>query len=225
MSLPVQLTVRGRLVPTDLDAARVLHNETAGSAQGIAAARALGDLSHKVYAPCKRTRQNGAESGELLFLDVWLTPEGIGQFFSNPHTQQQAARMFSSKDATVWMRATGAYTFHLPAPRAAGTLYVGMIRGRVASPEKAIELFASVDAKAVRDARRRGQVSHELFVKMPLPGADAAPELLGLDVWSSFDGMSEHYADPAHVPALAGAFAERAATSIWEQAPGDWSEW
>ena len=51
---PVVLTVRGTLVPASLEAARVLHNDTAGSEQGIAAARSLGDLSHKVFAPASR---------------------------------------------------------------------------------------------------------------------------------------------------------------------------
>src|SRR5262245_37189052 len=104
MSLPVQLTVRGTLAPKLLEAARILHNDTAGSAQRIAAARSLGDLSHKVFAPCLRA---GGKDGELLFLDVWCDAQGIGQFFSNAHVQDQGAKMFTKKDATIWMRATG----------------------------------------------------------------------------------------------------------------------
>src|SRR5262245_64645481 len=83
--LPVVLTVRGTLNPKTLEAARSLHNDTAGSPQGIAAARALGDLSHKVYAPCLRSSQSSAREGELLFLDSWADPKGIMEFFSNPH--------------------------------------------------------------------------------------------------------------------------------------------
>jgi hypothetical protein len=219
MSLPVQLTVRGTLAPKSLEAARVLHNDTAGSAQGIAAARALGDLSHKVFAP------SGGKSDELLFLDVWCDAQGIGQFFSNPHVQDQAARLFTAKDATIWMRATGSYSYHLPSPRGKDSRFVGMVRGPIASPDKAIEIFASVDAKAVRDARRRGLLSHDIFIKVPMPGDTSGPELLGLDVWVDHDGMTEHYADAAHMAALGSAFSGAPSPSVWEQAPGAWSEW
>ncbi len=53
-------TLRGKVnTPTVADA-RELHNKTAGSADGIAAARALGDLSHNVYT----SAGNGAGSDE-----------------------------------------------------------------------------------------------------------------------------------------------------------------
>src|SRR5690242_9200369 len=89
MTLPVQLTVRGTYTKASLEEARLLHNDTAGSPQGIAAARALGDLSHVVYAPCLKLPQSSAVAGELLFLDVWCDPESIGKFFSNPNVQAQ----------------------------------------------------------------------------------------------------------------------------------------
>jgi hypothetical protein len=222
MSLPVQLTVRGTLAPKSLEAARILHNDTAGSPQGIAAARSLGDLSHKVFAPCLRS---GGKDGELLFLDVWCDPQGIGQFFSNANTQEQAAKMFTAKDATIWMRATGSYSYHLPSPRGKDTRFVGMVRGPIASPEKAIEIFAGIDAKAVRDARKRGLLSHDIFIKVPMPGDTSGPELLGLDVWVDHDGMTEHYADQTHMAALGKAFSGPPSPSVWEQAPGAWSEW
>jgi hypothetical protein len=221
MSLPVTLTIRGTLAPPTLEAARTLHNDTAGSPQGIAAARALGDLSHKVFAP-----PNGAPNhGELLFLDVWCDAPSIGQFFGNPDVGKQAASLFSARDAAVWMPAGGAFVYHLPAARDAARRFVGMVRGPIASPEQAIERFAAGDARAVRDARRRGILSHELFIKLPFPGDSGPVELLGLDVWSSFEGMTEHYADATHMAALGPAFTGKPATSIWEQAPGDWSEW
>jgi RNA polymerase sigma-70 factor (ECF subfamily) len=62
----VFLTVRGKLVPKTLEAACTVHNQTAGSPDGIAAARALGDLSQKVYAPVVGL---GAGPDELLFFD------------------------------------------------------------------------------------------------------------------------------------------------------------
>ena len=125
----VVLTVRGTLVPTTLEAARTLHNETAGSEPGILAARALGDLSHKVYAPSIRAgKMSNAKEGELLFLDTWKNAAGIQQFFSNPHVQDQAGRMFSSRDATLWMPARGAFSFHLPSAMGKNERYVGLLR-------------------------------------------------------------------------------------------------
>jgi len=221
----VLLTVRGTYVPDSLEAMRVLHNSTAGSEQAIAAARSLGDLSHNVYAPALRSKHAGAKTGELLFIDWWETPKGIMDFFSNPQVQQQGDKLFSKRDATVWMPARGSSTYHLYAPKAKLERYVGVVRGTINSPAHAVEVFAGVDLKAQRDARRRGLVSHELFVKVDAPGEPSASELLGLDLWCDFEGMTEHYADATHLSGLADAFADRAQASVWEQASGNWSEW
>jgi hypothetical protein len=223
MSLPVLLTVRGTRIPTTLDAARVLHNDTAGSPPGIAAARALGDLSHRVFSPVSEAP--GTKPDELLFLDIWCDPQGIGQFFSNHEVQGQAARLFSAKDATVWMPARGANSYQLPPPRTLATRFIGIVRGAVGGVESAIETFAAADRQAIRDARKRGIISHELFVKLPMPGDTSPPELLGLDQWASPDGMLEHYRDEAAMKALAGVFTGPPATSVWSTAAGDWSEW
>lgn len=100
-----------------------------------------------------------------------------------------------------------------------------MLRATVASAERAIEIFAAVDKKAQRDARRRGLVSHELFVKLAAPG-DAGPiELLGLDLWCDYEGMTEHYGDKTHMTSLGDAFAGAPQATVWEQAGGNWSEW
>jgi hypothetical protein len=222
---PVFLTVRGTLVPQDLESARVLHNETAGSGPGIAAARALGDLSHKAYAPCLKSAQSAAKKGELLFVDNWQDPKGLMEFFSNPHVQQQGGRLFSQRDATVWMPARGAFSWHLQAARGRDARFVGMIRGPIGNPEKVIEIFRAVDEKAQRDARRRGQLSHDLYIKLNPPGVDAPLELLGVDLWWDFDGMTEHYSDKTHMPGLADAFTGAPATSVWEEPAGSWSEW
>jgi hypothetical protein len=222
---PVVLTVRGTLVPSNLEAARPLHNETAGSERGIAAARALGDLSHKVYAPCLASKQSSAKKGELLFIDRWVDPKGIMDFFSSSHVQEQASRMFSAKDATIWMPARGSFASHLPAPMGKDKRFVGMIRGPIKSPEATIEVFRGVDEKAQRDARRRGLMSHEIFIKLAPPGDTSALELLGIDVWCDFDGMSEHYTDQTHMAGLGTAFTGPPQATVWEQAPGQWSEW
>ncbi len=222
---PVLLTVRGKTIPKTLEEMRGLHNQTAGSAPGIAAARALGDLSHKVFSPNLRMKQSGAAEGELLFLDVWVRPQGIFEFFSNEQVIQQGTKLFSSRDATVWMRAEGSFSYSLPAPMGKSERLVGMVRGPVASPERAIEIFRGVDQKAQPDARKRGLLSHEIFIKLRPPGDESPLELLGLDHWCDSNGMLEHYADQTHMAALASAFSGPPQPSAWEQAPGDWSEW
>jgi hypothetical protein len=221
----VLLTVRGTYIPDSLEAMRILHNSTAGSEQGIAAARSLGDLSHNVYSPSLRSKQAGAETGELLFIDWWDSPKGIMDFFSNPQVQQQGGKLFSKRDTTLWMPARGSSSYHLYAPKAHTERYVGLIRGAVKAPEQALGVFAAVDTKAQRDARRRGLISHELFMKLNAPGESSPPELLGLDLWSDFAGMTEHYADSTHMAGLGDAIAGQPQASVWEQANGHWSEW
>lgn len=221
----VLLTVRGTYIPDNLEAMRALHNATAGSEQGIAAARSLGDLSHNVYSPSLRSERAGAMKGELLFLDVWDSPKGIMDFFSNPQVQQQGAKLFSKRDATIWMPTRGSSSYHLNAPKSKTGRFVGIVRGAVKSPEHAIGVFAAADVAAQRAARSRGLISHELFVKLENPGESAQPELLGLDIWCDFAGMTEHYNDATHMAPLGDAFAGRPQTSIWEQPEGNWSEW
>src|SRR4051812_40051448 len=222
---PVLLTVRGTAIPKSLEEMRVLHNQTAGSPQGIAAARSLGDLSHMVYAPSLTSKQSTAKAGELLFMDVWVNARGIMEFFANENVVQQGSKLFSSRDATVWMRAEGSFSYSLPAPRGKTQRFVGLIRGPIASAEKAIEIFRGVDMEAQRDARRRGLLSHELFIKMNAPGDSSPLELLGVDVWSDFSGMTEHYGEAKHMAPLGSAFSGAPTPSTWEQAPGEWSEW
>ncbi len=217
---PVLLTVRGTLAPRSLEAACSLHNETAGSAQGIAAARALGDLSHKVYTPVAKA--GGSEDGELLFIDYWLTPQGIGKFFSDAHVQEQGSKLFAKRDPVVWMRAIGAFSFDLPSAQGRNDRFLGVARGVVKSPEAAIEAFRSALASKTSDARRRGQLSHQIYFRLPMPGESLPPEMLGVDVWCDAAGMQEHYRE---LSGLDGAFAGKPAMSVWEQARGGWSEW
>jgi quinol monooxygenase YgiN len=216
---PVLLTVRGTAIPKTLEAMRVLHNETAGSPAGIAAARALGDLSHMVYAPAKSPLSK-AVAGELLFLDVWVHPKGIMDFFSNPQVQEQGGKLFSARDASVWAPAAGAFTYQLPAPRTRRDRFVGIIRGPIAGAEKAVETIRDADAAAQRDARRRGILSHEVFIKLGEPA-----ELLAMDVWTDLAGMAEHYADASHMTPIRSVFTGPPQPSVWEPAAGEWSEW
>jgi hypothetical protein len=222
---PVLLTVRGKPLPKTLEEMRVVHNATAGSPQGIAAARALGDLSHMVYAPLSADGKPTGGSNELLFIDVWVNAKGIMDFFANENVVQQGTKLFTSRDATVWMPAEGSYSYSLPAPRAKTDRYVGMVRGPITSAAASIDVFRAADIAGQQDARRRGLLSHQLFVKMNAPGDSSPLEVLGVDLWNDLAGMNEHYGDAKHMAPLANAFTGRPDTSRWEQAAGQWSEW
>jgi len=215
----VLLTVRGTLIPKTPEAACKTHNETAGSPDGIAAARALGDLSHKVYMPVPGL---GAGESELLFLDRWKTAEGIGKFFSDPRVHGMAAQLFSQREGVVWMPARGAFAFELPAPMAKPGRFLGIVRGSVTTPEHTSDVFRSVLAPKLSDARRRGQLSHHLFVKIPMPETSGL-EVLGIDEWCDPVGMKEHYDD---LSGYEKGFSDAPQTSVWQQATsGIWSEW
>lgn len=221
---PVFLTVRGKYLAPNLEACRVIHNDTAGSQAGIVAARALGDLSHKVYAPFA-SPQSSAKDGEVLFIDWWQDAKGLMDFFANENVQMQGTKLFTSRDATVWMPAKGAFTYNLPAAANKSERFVGMIRGPIANPEKSLAIFKAADLKAQRAARVRGLLSHELFIKLNPPGVSAPLELLGVDIWCDAKGMGEHYSDPNEMKALEGAFSGAPDATVWSQAPGNWSEW
>src|SRR5215212_4613434 len=66
------LTIRGTLAPASVEDARTLHNQTAGAPESIAAARALGDVSHMVYAPVPPAEDG---PGEVLFIDFWTSAD------------------------------------------------------------------------------------------------------------------------------------------------------
>jgi hypothetical protein len=213
------LTIRGTYNAPTSEAARQLHNETAGLPASVAGSRALGDLSHKVYLPAAGA--SGAEPGELLIMDVWTSPGGIQAFFADPHVQAGGAARFSSRDPVVWMPAAGAFTFHLPAPIGRNERYVGVLRARVRTPGDAIAAFRNVNQNGLADARRLGQISCELFFRLGDDGH--GPELLGVDTWFDAAGMGEYYGK--HMGGLMDAFAAPPSTSIWTQPAGQWVEW
>ena len=90
------LTIRGTLSSATLEAARKVHNQTAGAPPNIAAAQSLGDVSHMVYVPMEHdghAKTKGA--GEFLIMDLWSSMEGLNTFFADPHVQEGGAAIFS----------------------------------------------------------------------------------------------------------------------------------
>ena len=215
------LSIRGTLSPDTLEAARALHNGTAGAPESVAAARSLGDLSHMVYVP---TGQEGA-AGEFLILDIWRSMEGLNAFFANPHVQEQAGQIFSSRDPVVWVPADGFVSYHFPAPGGQNERYVGVVRGLVHTRAAAQEQHNALAIAHVATARQRGNLSHEAFFRLAPPDAPEALEFFAVDVWSSASGMQEHYTDPAFMQGFDGLFAAEPAASTWQRPAGEWVEW
>ncbi|MBT8201812.1 MAG: hypothetical protein HKO63_09140 [Acidimicrobiia bacterium] len=217
----VLLTVRGTVIPPDREATRQLHNQTAGSPEGVAAARSLGDLSHNVFTPVPGMA--GAEENELLFLDVWKDAQGIGTFFSDEQVQHGANLMFSEREAVVWMPAEGAFGFELSPPMHLTGRYLGVARGTVDDPQNAINVFRKVLEPTISDARQHGQISHQLYVRLPMPDQPAPAEVLGLDLWADAAGMGAYYES---LSGFEAAFSAAPETSVWESATGGtWTEW
>ena len=96
------LTVRGKTVPATLEAARKLHNDTAGAPPSVAGARALGDLSHNVFAPV-----SDELGGELLFIDFWNSLAGLGVLQVQVTALDRAAEAFTAYTAATINRSRG----------------------------------------------------------------------------------------------------------------------
>src|SRR5512142_1319769 len=120
------LAIRGTLAPPTLEAARQVHNSTAGAPENVAVVRMLGDLSHMVYVPPEAPKSG---AGEFLILDVWTNPDGINQFFSNPTVQEQAGQIFNQRDPVVWRAADGFTGYHLATPYGKNERFVTTARG------------------------------------------------------------------------------------------------
>lgn len=216
------LTIRGVLAPPTLEAAREVHNSTAGAPQNVAAARTLGDLSHMVYVPAGGP---GADPGEFLILDVWNSMEGLGQFFANPTVQEQAGQIFSKRDPVVWAPAPGFFNYNLPAPHGQNDRIVAVVRGTVRSIDEAREVHNAIVRGGVNQARLAGDISHEVYLRMAAPDSPEALELFAVDVWTGTAGMAEYYSNPEFAAALQKLFAAPPSTSIWVHPEGEWVEW
>jgi hypothetical protein len=215
-------TVRGELAPKDIEASRLAHNMAAGSDQGVAAARSFSDLSHAVYVPVK---PNGQGAGELLIIDYWNNPEGIGRFFSDPQVQQGGSMLFREREAVIWHSTPGLPRFSLPAPKDRNERYVGLARGPVASREGAEKILTEALRKGVNGSRAKGLMSREWFFRLNRPGEKASLEAIGVDIWFDAKGMQEVYADAAEMDRLSGLFTGVPQLSVWQKPTGEWVEW
>jgi len=208
------LAIRGALKQSVLDDARKIHNETAGNPQGVAAARALGDLSHNVYVPLADAPDVATE---LLILDRWTSFDGLQKFFSDPQVQAGGGLIFKSRDPVVFAKAD-IQSFSLPVPKGRNDRFVGTIRGTVKSREAATAVLDAMAKQSINAARMKGQISHEVFFKPD------SLELIGVDLWMDADGMTSFYSE-GKATALYEQFAAPPVTGLWKQPAGQWVEW
>ena len=214
------LTVRGTTAVPTLDAARQMHNATAGAPQSAAGARSLGDLSHNVFAPI------GTQlAGQLLFIDVWNSLSGLNTFFANPQVQAAAGELFTTRDGIVWSRLEGFGDYHVLTPKGRSVGAVGVLQATVSSIEAAAGAFAAYAAATINTARTYGIVSHSIWARVPNPGEAPPSEVIGVDFWMDADRMNEYYDLSLGFEHFDPVFAGAPDTSVWQAAPGDWVEW
>jgi hypothetical protein len=216
----LMLTVRGTTTQSSVEDSRRMHNATAGAPPSVAAAQSLGDLSHNVYVG-----RGGDVSGEVLFIDFWNSQSGLGGFFSNPQVQAAADQLFVSRDAVVWAPAPEFGEVALTVPSGRSVVGVGVLRATVTDMEKAASAFGAYLAGTVNQARRHGLVAHRVLTRVPNPGEQPLPEVIGVDLWMDLAEMDRYYELGAGFDLLGPALAGQPDTSVWESAPGNWTEW
>jgi hypothetical protein len=149
-----------------LDEARSINNTfvATGEPPAIEIARALTDISRTLYALASSARSS-VEDDELLFFDRWIDPNAMEQFFTNPAVAEAGARLFSRREESEWAQVPSAFNFHVPAPHGTSARYIGMTRNRVRSVQEASALLGDLVQRNLLASRRRGQESHDLFVR------------------------------------------------------------
>jgi hypothetical protein len=215
----VLFTNFGRVSVPDQETARQTHNATAGNPQGVAAAQSLGDLSHLVFIP------TAGWSGELMFIDQWMNPEGLQQFFADPQVQAGAGALFTSYEPIVWRQAPEFASYHISTPLGQHDRFVGMLRGVTSSLEQASALMDATWHPRVLAAHRQGLVSHEVFVRLAAPGSPEALEILAMDTWINHAGMDALYDDASFIQGFDGMFTGEPKTWTLQRPSGEWIEW
>ncbi|MEO8262040.1 MAG: hypothetical protein ABI566_05660 [Pseudolysinimonas sp.] len=212
------LTVLGTPTAGSGAASRDLHNSTAGSPGGVAAAKSLGDLSHNVFLPAT------PDDARLLFVDNWNDPAGLGTFFADPQVLEGAAALWTDRDAVLWTPGVGFGSYQLPVPSGRSVGAIGLMRAPVTSLDAAAPAFRADAAAKITAERAAGLIAHQVWVPAPMPGTESATEVLGVDYWLDVDAMNAWY-ETAEYPDLAPLFTGAPVTSTWVSAGSDWIEW
>jgi len=215
------LTIPGKLAPKTLEAARQVHNESAGAPANVAAARSLGDLSHMVYVPAGEA----SPAGDFLIMDVWNRLDGLNTFFADPHVQEGGGLIFSQRNPMVWMPAPGFTSYHLPAPYGKNERFIGVVLGKVRSVDQACEIHNALVGGAINQARAAGNLSHEAYLRMAQPGTPEALDFLAVDTWQDLASMGQYYNQPGFMENLVKMFAGEPMATVWQHPAGAWAEW
>ncbi len=125
----------------------------------------------------------------------------------------------------MWSATSGFADFHLTVPAGSAVTGVGLIRVTVSSLDKAGDAFTAYTAATINASRRHGIVSHSVWSKLPNPGEQPDPEVIGVDLWMDAEKMNGYYDLGLGFDALGPVFAGAPDTSVWQSAPGDWTEW
>jgi hypothetical protein len=242
---PLTLHLTRGVLASTIDETRGMHNAFVddGSQPGREIARALGDLSHSVYTPARGVDPAlRAQPGELLFVDYWAAASGMEMFFSNPVALGAADQLFSSREESEWAVAPNGFGFSVPARHGAPARFVAITRAAIRSTDEAVFAMGKLISAGLPAARRRGQISHGLFIRdagiasrrpaanarrahgNTLARSGAQAEVLALDRWSTGDGLTEHYRDATLTGGLPDALIGPAETAVWQQEAG-FSEW
>jgi hypothetical protein len=244
MDRPIMHVTRGVLAVGSTDEARAMHNAfvTGGEPSGMEIARSLGDLSHNVFMPPASGDTAAAMAGGLVFIDQWADPGGMEEFFANPLAQAAGDGLYGSREEAEWVPAPGAFGFHVFPPADAAPRLMWLMRAPVDSADEAITQLGKLAWTRLARARRRGQLSHALYVrsadlKTARPASNSqrdagksiaeAPhptEVLAIDSWTTLEGLREHYDDPMSMSGLDAVLAGPPDASVWEQASG-FREW
>jgi hypothetical protein len=218
---PFLLTVQGETAASDGETVRNTHNMAAGSDEGVAAARSLGDLSHAVYTRI----QPAQDANNIMFIDYWNSIEGLMKFFSDPQVEKGGEMVFKRRDAVVWRPSPGLPNFNLPAPYGRNDRYVGLVHGPVKSYAAAETLVTELLRRAANRHRANGLITREWYFRLNPPDMPESMEAIGVDVWFDKAGMEATYADPSELSGFADLFTARPSTSTWQKPAGQWVEW
>lgn len=242
---PLTLHLTRGVLASTLDQTRGMHNAFVddGPQPGREIARALGDLSHNVYTPAHGVDHAlRAQPGELLFVDYWADTRGMETFFSNAAALGAADRLFTSREDAEWAVAPNGFSFSVPARHGAPPRFVAITRVAIRAADEAISALGKLVSAELAGARRRGQISHALFIRdadiasqrpaantrrvqgKTLAQSRAPTEVLAFDWWSTIEGLGEHYRDATVMGALPGAHIGPPETTVWQQVAG-FSEW
>jgi hypothetical protein len=165
---PLTLHLTRGVLASTIDETRSAHNAFVddGSQPGREIARALGDLSHNVYTPARGLDPAlRAQPGELLFVDYWAAASGMEMFFSNPVALGAADQLFSSREESEWAFAPNGFGFSVPARHGVPPRFVAITRAAIRSTDEAVPALGKFISAALPAARRRGQISHGLFIR------------------------------------------------------------